>query len=242
MESLLIILNLVLVECLLSIDNIVVLTMMVGVLPPEQRGRALRYGIVGAYFFRFLMLIIASWITALWFLKPVGGIYLLYLTLTYLGKQNTQTVTTDTPGYFKKLLKKLPLFWRVVIAVELVDLTFSVDNVIAAVAMTDKLWIIYLGVGIGILGMRFIAQYFIKLMYKYPGLKTSAFIVIGVLGIKLCLTLFTHYYPLTTISVILESHTTETFMSILNIIIFVSPIAYTRYKNYKAKSKSYETA
>jgi predicted tellurium resistance membrane protein TerC len=71
--GLFIILNLILIESLLSVDNAAVLATMVLDLPPSERPRALRYGIIGAYVFRGLSLIFASWLIKIWWLKPLGG-------------------------------------------------------------------------------------------------------------------------------------------------------------------------
>ena len=81
--GLLIILNLVLVESLLSVDNAAVLATMVLDLPAQQRNKALRYGIVGAYVLRGACLFLAAWLVKIWWLKPLGGLYLMYLTFTY---------------------------------------------------------------------------------------------------------------------------------------------------------------
>jgi predicted tellurium resistance membrane protein TerC len=90
-------------------------------------------------------------------------------------------------------------FWWTVLSIELMDLAFSVDNVLVAVAFADPglqaspeqkqgaLILLYFGVFIGILAMRFVAQYFIGLMERYPRLEHSAYLVIGILGLKLCL-------------------------------------------------------
>ena len=76
--SLLIIGNLVLIESLLSVDNAAVLATMVMGLSPNDRKRALKYGIFGAYIFRGLCLFFASFLVKVWWLKVVGGLYLLY--------------------------------------------------------------------------------------------------------------------------------------------------------------------
>ncbi len=52
MELFLVLLNIVFIEAILSIDNASVLAVMVKKLPEHQQGRALRYGIIGAYVFR----------------------------------------------------------------------------------------------------------------------------------------------------------------------------------------------
>ena len=73
--SLAIIGNLIIIESLLSVDNAAVLATMVMDLPKEQRDKALKYGIWGAYFFRGLAMIFASVLITIWWLKPIGGLY-----------------------------------------------------------------------------------------------------------------------------------------------------------------------
>jgi predicted tellurium resistance membrane protein TerC len=85
--GLLIILNLILIESLLSVDNAAVLATMVLDLPKEQRNKALRYGIIGAYVFRGICLLLASWLVKVWWLKPLGGLYLIYLAFQLFQKQ-----------------------------------------------------------------------------------------------------------------------------------------------------------
>src|SRR5215213_3959348 len=83
LPSLSIIGNLIIIESLLSVDNAAVLATMVMDLPKDQRQRALRYGIIGAYFFRGLCLLFATFLIQIWWLKPLGGLYLLYLVFDY---------------------------------------------------------------------------------------------------------------------------------------------------------------
>ncbi|MBM3914129.1 MAG: hypothetical protein FJ351_06795 [Sphingomonadales bacterium] len=71
--------NLVVLETLVSVDNAAVLASMVMGLPPDQRGKALKYGLIGAYVFRGLCLLLAGWILHIWWIKPIGGAYLLYM-------------------------------------------------------------------------------------------------------------------------------------------------------------------
>ena len=63
-----VILMLILIEGILSVDNAAVLATMVMRLPDEQRGKALKYGIIGAYVFRGLCLALASWLITVWWL------------------------------------------------------------------------------------------------------------------------------------------------------------------------------
>ena len=77
--SLAIIGNLIIIESLLSVDNAAVLATMVMDLPQKERDKALKYGIWGAYIFRGVAMIFAAFLLGFWWLKPLGGMYLLWL-------------------------------------------------------------------------------------------------------------------------------------------------------------------
>ena len=198
--SLLIIGNLILIESLLSVDNAAVLASMVMGLSRADRKRALRFGIFGAYIFRGLCLVFASFLIKIWWLKGVGGLYLLYLVLAWVRKRSHKNDSKNgegnpASGIYKFAVKYFGAFWATVLSVELMDMAFSIDNVFAAVAFSNNILIILCGVFIGILAMRFVAQGFVKLMEHYPFLEGCAYIVIALLGVKLSLSLCQHFYP-----------------------------------------------
>lgn len=229
LPSLAIIGNLILIESLLSVDNAAVLATMVMDLPKDQRKKALKFGIIGAYVFRGICLLFASFLIRIWWLKPIGGLYLLYLMVHFFLKKKTPQTDDDVLNKKEYWLYKVTIgwmgqFWATVTLVELMDLAFSIDNVFAAVAFTDNIILIWAGVFIGILAMRFVAQGFVRLMEKYPFLETSAFVVIGILGIKLLLSLLEHYYPAHPFSKFLASHEADWGVSLLTVSIFVLPI------------------
>ena len=109
------------------------------------------------------------------------------------------------------------------------DLAFSLDNVFAAVAFTDNIWLICTGVFIGILAMRFVAQWFVKLLEKYPFLEKSAFLVIGVLGVKLFLALPCHFLEDHPWAVWFEGETADLIVSIITASFFFVPILTSRF-------------
>jgi YkoY family integral membrane protein len=183
-SSLLIILNLILLEVVLSIDNAAVLSTMVNELPKPQQKKALTYGIFGAYLFRGLALLFASFLINLTWLKFVGGFYLIYIAVKSL---------LNTGGEKSHSTFKIPFltpFWSMVVMIELMDIVFSIDNIFSAVAFTDDFLTICFGVFIGILAIRFATTKLIDLLNKIPHLEKVAFGVIGLLGIKLCLSVF----------------------------------------------------
>ena len=240
LPSLAVIGNLVIIESLLSVDNAAVLATMVMDLPQKDRDKALKYGIWGAYIFRGLAMIFASLLIKIWWLKPVGGLYLLYLVYDwYKGKQTEDEgddfVDKKSNWLYKATVGSLGTFWATVCLVELMDMAFSIDNVFAAVAFTPNIILVCIGVFIGILAMRFIAQWFVKLMEKFAFLETSAFVVIGILGLKLLLSLYEHFVPESPLSKFLGSHTADIGTSILTVVIFFVPIITCLLFNYPAK-------
>jgi len=233
-NSLIIIFNLILIESLLSVDNAAVLATMVLDLPPEKRNLALRYGILGAYVFRGLCLIFAAWLIKIWWLKPLGGAYLIYLSISYFRTKATPSTEDDLlekeqKWYYKLTSGVVGTFWATVIAVEVMDLAFSLDNVFAAVAFTDNIWLICTGVFIGILAMRFVAQWFVKLLERYPFLETSAFLVIGLLGIKLSASAICHFYKGSSWADSIESETADLIVSVITAGFFFVPILTSRF-------------
>lgn len=238
--SLAIVGNLIIIESLLSVDNAAVLATMVMDLPENQRNKALKYGIIGAYVFRGLAMIFAAFLIKIWWLKPLGGIYLLYLVYGFWkGKQTEEKdddiIDKNSNWLYRITVGSLGNFWATVALVELMDMAFSIDNVFAAVAFTPNIILICTGVFIGILSMRFIAQWFVKLMETYSFLETAAFVVIAILGLKLALSIFEHFQPESPVSKFLGSHTADIGISILTVAIFFVPIITSLIFNFPAK-------
>ena len=228
LASLAIVGNLIIIESLLSVDNAAVLATMVGDLPKDQRKKALRYGIFGAYIFRGLCIIFASFLIQFWFLKPLGGLYLLYLVYDHFKARpahDDDAVNKQKSWFYRHTLGLFGKFWATVALIELMDLAFSIDNVFAVVAFTDNLILICVGVFIGILAMRLVAQAFVLLMGKYPFLETAAFVVIGMLGLKLVLSLVGHYLPGHPVSEALDSEAADVAITVLTVAAFVVPWA-----------------
>lgn len=235
LHAIFLITNICLLEIVLSIDNAAVLATMVKDLPEKMRNKALKYGILGAYVFRGLALLLAGFLVNIWWIKPIGGLYLLYLTFNYFKGKSTDVVEDDVDHkeshwLYKVTVGKLGIFWSTVIMVEIMDIVFSIDNIFAVVAFSDNIILICFGVFIGILAMRFVAQRFVLLMEKYTFLETCAYIVIGILGIKLMLSLVVHFYPSLTW---IEGEHFDLIMSAVTISVFVFPILYHKFFNKK---------
>jgi YkoY family integral membrane protein len=240
LPSLAIVGNLVIIESLLSVDNAAVLATMVIDLPEQQRQKALKYGIIGAYVFRGLAMLFAAFLIKIWWLKPLGGLYLLYLVYDFWKGKQTEEAEDDlidkkSNWLYRATVGAMGPFWATVALVELMDMAFSIDNVFAAVAFTDNIILVCIGVFIGILAMRFVAQAFVRLMGKYTFLETAAFIVIAILGLKLVVSLYEHFYPDTAVSKFLGSHTADIATSALTVAVFVIPIITSTIFNFPAR-------
>lgn len=243
LSSALVIGNLIIIESLLSVDNAAVLATMVMDLPAKKRAAALKYGIIGAYVFRGICLFFAAFLVQIWWLKPIGGLYLLYLVWAWLKGKKTPQKDDD---YFNKQSNwlyqstsgRLGAFWSTVLLIEMMDLAFSIDNIFAAVAFTDNLILICVGVFIGILAMRFVAQGFVGLMERYPFLETCAFMVIGLLGIKLSFSVIEHYYPEMAVTRFMEGPYADIITSGVTVAIFVIPVLTSALFNIPGKKRS----
>jgi YkoY family integral membrane protein len=178
-----IILSLIIIEGLLSVDNALAIAAMASELPGKQKKLALKLGIIGAYVFRGVALAFAGWIMANPWIKTAGAAYLIYLMCAHLTHAEQRK---ENPGHHKKRG-----FWMTVASIELMDLSLSVDNVVAAVALSPKLWLVCTGVFIGILALRFLAGACIGLLERYPILSYTAFLLVGYVGALLLFEIFT---------------------------------------------------
>ena len=174
-EALPIIVSLIIIEGLLSVDNALAIAAMANHLPGRQKYLALKFGIIGAYFFRGLCLAFAAWIIENPWLKICGAAYLVYLMCDHFrGSEDSKSADIS------KIAQRG--FFGTIAAIEIMDLSLSVDNVVAAVAMSPKLWVVCTGVFIGILALRFVAGACIRLIEKVPILEHTAFILVGYVG------------------------------------------------------------
>jgi len=179
---------LVFLEGLLSADNALVLAMMVRHLPKDEQKRALRYGIWGAFAFRIVAVLLANVLLKFWFLKVIGGVYLLYLAVSHFAFGEEGDAGPDDSRVGRGL-------WGTVFRVEIADIAFSIDSILAAVAMAEslpprisgdtKFAVVIIGGMLGIITMRFVAGYFIVLLEKFHGLETGAYALVAWIGLKL---------------------------------------------------------
>jgi YkoY family integral membrane protein len=152
---------LVILEGVLSIDNALVLGLLAKRLPPRQRGRALTYGLVGAFVFRFISIFTAQLLLQWTVVKLVGGGYLLYIAVKHfffenkaedgapaivLGPDGHPIVDQEeaNPGQSGKAASlsesgiKYAAFWPTVFVIEATDIAFAIDSILAAIALVGS--------------------------------------------------------------------------------------------------------
>lgn len=198
---------LVVLEGLLAADNAVVMAVMVKHLPQEQQKKALFYGLFGALIFRFSALFVITVLVNYWQIQAVGAAYLLFMSAKNIydlrkHKDDDNEESTEKSG------KKGSGFWLTVLKVEAADIAFAIDSMLAAVAIAVTLphlgefdigginggqfIVMLLGGFIGVIMMRFAAQWFVKVLNDYPSLETAAFLIVGWVGVKLVVLTLAH--------------------------------------------------
>ncbi|MEH7114028.1 TerC family protein [Neobacillus niacini] len=181
--------SLVILEGLLSADNALVLAVMVKHLPEKQRKKALTYGLFGAYFFRFIFIGLGMLLIKFWWIKVLGAAYLAWIVVKHfwLGEKDEDAEEMKKEGW---LVRTFGMFWATVISVELMDLAFSADSILAAFAVSEQVWILLIGGMLGILMMRTVAKFFLVLIDKVPELETTAFVLIAIISAKMFASVF----------------------------------------------------
>ncbi len=195
---------LIVLEGVLSIDNALVLGLLAKRLPENERPRALSYGLIGAFGFRVVAIAFAQMLLEIKFVKIIGGGYLLFVAGKYFydkwREAEEEAAEANEPGSTHHahhgMTEQFARFWPTVLVIELTDIAFAVDSILAAIALvgadkTDgvglhpKLWVVVTGGMLGVILMRFAAAVFIKLLERFPRFETAAYLLVTLIGSKL---------------------------------------------------------
>lgn len=194
-------------EGLLSADNALVLAVIAKHLPDKEKKKAINYGIIMAFVFRFLALFGISFIANVWQIQAIGAAYLLYLGLKHViqaqfGKKNEDIHKDDEKEAAGKG------FWPTVGKIALADLAFAIDSILAAVALAlglpdsplgdfggmdgGQFIVVVLGGIAGLILIKFAATWFVQLLAKRPALETTAYAIVAWVGVKLAVITLAH--------------------------------------------------
>jgi YkoY family integral membrane protein len=216
---------LIILEGVLSIDNALVLALLAKRLPKHQQARALTYGLVGAFLFRGIAIGTAAFLLQWRIVKLLGGGYLLWVAFSHLlsrkddseekltldSGENPTLIDAETGRELSEQEKQQELkerssiaggspkvagFWSTVVVIEMTDIAFAIDSILAAIAVVGsapaghvgphpKLWVVMVGGILGVILMRIAAAMFIRLLERFPRFETSAYLLVCVIGFKL---------------------------------------------------------
>jgi len=115
--------------------------------------------------------------------------------------QAAKVLEHETPAAsIGTVVKARASFWPTVFVIELTDIAFAVDSILAAIgvvgdppkdtpegALHPKYWVIITGGFLGVILMRYAAILFIKLLEKFPRFEQAAYILVTIIGLKLLL-------------------------------------------------------
>jgi len=182
-EVLLLLPVLVGLEVVLSADNAIALAAIAkGLKNPDQQKQALNLGLVFALIFRVGLILVSRWVLGFRPLMAAGAAYLLWLCgqhfISNKSEEEESNQATTAFGVDRKLA-------TTAISIALTDLAFSLDSVAAAVAVSDKLWLVITGGVIGVVALRLSSNLFISMLNNFPRLESAGYLAVGLVGLQL---------------------------------------------------------
>jgi YjbE family integral membrane protein len=153
------VMQIVLIDIVLSGDNAVVIALACRNLPAEQRRLGIFWGVIGAVMLRVLLTLFAVGLLGLPWLKLAGGVLLLWIGIQLL-------VPEGDDGHDIKAADHLYGAIRTIIVA---DFVMSLDNVIGvAAAAKDNVYLLGFGLVVSIPLIVWSSQLILKLMERFP--------------------------------------------------------------------------
>jgi predicted tellurium resistance membrane protein TerC len=178
-------------ELVLGVDNILVISIFVGKLPEKTRNKARITGLSFALIARILMLFVLVKLAGL--TDPVllsysirdiillsGGLFLIYKAVREI--HHTVELKEEMEDIGGKVYNS---FAAVIVQIVLMDIVFSIDSVITAIGLTDKLWVIISAVIISFLAILAFAKPIGEFIIKRPSLKILALSFLITIGVTI---------------------------------------------------------
>lgn len=200
-EIIISLITLVCLEIILGIDNIIFISILTDKLPSEQRKKARLIGLSLALILRLILLAGISWVLKLDqalftiyensfsgkdIILIAGGLFLLY--------KSSKEIFEKTEDKEKEI-KIYSSFNNTIGQILIFDLVFSVDSIITAVGLVDKLWIMYVAVITSIIIMLLVSKSISKFIKKHPSLKILALCFLMMIGLALIAEAFKLHIP-----------------------------------------------
>jgi predicted tellurium resistance membrane protein TerC len=196
-------LTLTLLELVLGIDNIVFISILADRLPVAQRDLARRVGLALAMFMRIGLLLVLSWLVGL--TRPLfsvltqdisgrdliligGGLFLLW--------KSTKEVHQLLEGEEGESSSRAPAtFAGIIVQILLIDAVFSLDSIITAVGMVDRIEVMITAVIAAVGLMMLFAGPIGRFVSEHPTVKMLALSFLFVIGVVLIADGFGHHVP-----------------------------------------------
>lgn len=204
LEILMALATLTALELVLGIDNIIFITILAGRLPPEQRDRARRLGILGAAVTRLVLLFAIVWITRLTYpvfelfghpfswrdMILIGGGLFLIAKATHEIHQKIEGA-----GGEPSLKRVATSFGGVIAQIMVLDIVFSLDSIITAVGMVDQRWVMVTAIVVSIVFMLAFAGPIGRFVEEHPTVKVLALSFLLMIGLVLIADGFGQHIP-----------------------------------------------
>ena len=179
-------------ELVLGIDNILLISILVGRLPAEKREYARKLGLFAALGFRLLFLFGAAWIQKLqnpliWGLTGkelvliLGGLFLLYKAV----KEMHYVVEKYGIEEHSEIGAAAATVGGCLVQIVLLDMVFSIDSVITAVGLTEHLLVIYAAVLVSFVAVLLFSKSISDFVQARPSLKILALAFLVSIGVTL---------------------------------------------------------
>lgn len=176
---------LALTEISLSGDNALVNASLATALPLALQRRAVFFGIAIGAILRVIALGLAVYVAHYPVIQLIGGAYLIYLAVKSFFKKDDDEDSS---------LKPKSKFMAVMVSIAIADISFSLDNVVAAAGFSPYYSVVVTGVLIGILAMMFLTSLVLKLVQRYPSLEKTAFCIVGFIGVTIFLNILAKFH------------------------------------------------
>jgi predicted tellurium resistance membrane protein TerC len=194
LETVLSLLTLTGLEIVLGIDNIIVIAIIAGSLPVEQRDKARLLGLSLAMFLRLALLFSLSWIAGMTqpfvalggmelsgrdLLMLGGGLFLIVKAVREIHEAMEEAHASETSG------RRSTSFGSAIVQIVLLDIVFSFDSVITAVGMARELWVMTAAVIIAVLIMLVASGPIMRFIHAHPTVKMLALAFVLLIGMAL---------------------------------------------------------
>lgn len=183
-------------EIVLGIDNIVFIVILAGKLPPDRQARGRTIGLAMAMITRILLLFSLTWIMRL--TRPLFGILgeeisgrdiILILGGLFLLAKGTMEIHRNLEGDPGKPHPQIPQravsFAGVVIQIMLIDIVFSLDSVITAIGLANRISIMVIAIVVAVIFMMFLSGAISSFVDRHPTIKMLALSFLLLIGVAL---------------------------------------------------------